>query len=75
MSKTDQLTRAELPGSSASRIQGNPQDERRQRMRERERERETRPRYAAESGSCAVFHHRLYTLSWYISKGQISIQT
>ena len=37
MSKTDQLTRAELPGSSASRIQGNPQDERRQRMRERER--------------------------------------
>ena len=43
--------------------------------RERERERDTRPGYVAESGSCFIFHHRLYTLSWYISKGQISIQT
>ena len=40
-----------------------------------ERERETRPGYAAESGSWFIFHHRLYTLSWYISKVQISIQT
>ena len=38
MSKTDQLTRAELLGSSPSRIQGNYQDEQHQRMRERERE-------------------------------------
>ena len=43
--------------------------------RERGRERETRPGCAAESGSCFIFHHRLYTLSWYISKGQISTQT
>ena len=44
--------------------------------RERERERK-RPdqEYPAESGSCFIFHHSLYTLSWYISKGQISIQT
>ena len=44
--------------------------------RERERER-TRPdqEYAAESGSCFIFDRSLYTLSWYISKGQISIQT
>ena len=44
----------------------------------RGRERQTdRPdqECAAESGSCFIFHHRLYTLSWYISKGQISIQT
>ena len=45
------------------------------RERERQRERETRPGYAAESGSCFIFHHSLYTLSWYISKGQISTQT
>ena len=45
------------------------------RERERERRRETRPGYAAESGSCFIFHHRLYTLSWYISKRKISIQT
>ena len=68
-----------LPGSSPSRIQGNPQDERHRRMREREkerkRERKTRPECAAESGSCFIFHHRLYTLSWYISKGEISTQT
>ena len=46
------------------------------RGREREKERK-RPdqECAAESGSCFIFHHRLYTLSWYISKGQISIQT
>ena len=43
--------------------------------RERERKRETRLGCAAESGSCFIFHHRLYTLSWYISKGQISTQT
>ena len=42
--------------------------------RERERERPD-PEYAAESGSCFIFHYRLYTLSWYTSKGQISIQT
>ena len=47
----------------------------RERERERKRERETRPGYAAESGSCFIFHHRLYTLSWYISRGQISTQT
>ena len=48
----------------------------RERERERERERK-RPdqEAAAESGSCFICHHRLYTLSWYISKGQISIQT
>ena len=43
--------------------------------RERERKRETRPGYAAESGSCFIFHRSLYTLSWYTSKGQISTQT
>ena len=44
--------------------------------REREKERK-RPdqECAAESGSCFIFHHSLYTLSWYISKGEISIQT
>ena len=44
--------------------------------REGERERE-RPdqECAAESGSCFIFHHSLYTLRWCISKGQISIQT
>ena len=50
----------------------------RERERERERERpdQTRPdECAAESGSCFIFHHSLYTLSWCISKGQISIQT
>ena len=47
----------------------------RERKRERERERETRLGYAAESGSCFIFHHHLYTLCWFISKGQISIQT
>ena len=31
--------------------------------------------YATESGSCFIFHRSLYTLSWYNSKGQISIQT
>ncbi|KAB0345364.1 hypothetical protein FD754_022290, partial [Muntiacus muntjak] len=41
---------------------GNPQDERHRRMRERERE--TRPGCAAESGSCFIFHHRLYILNW-----------
>ena len=43
---------------------------------ERERERK-RPdqEYAAESGSCFIFDCSLYTLSWYISKGQTSIQT
>ena len=44
----------------------------RDRERERERERETRLGYAAESGSCFIFHHHL---CWFISKGQISIQT
>ena len=46
------------------------------RERERERERK-RPdqECAAESGSCFIFDRSLYTLSWYISKGQISIQT
>ena len=43
--------------------------------REREREREARPEYAAESCSHFIFHHHLYTLSWFISEGQISIQT
>ena len=47
----------------------------RERDRDRDRGRETRPGYVAESGSCFIFHHRLYTLSWYISKGQISTQT
>ena len=42
--------------------------------REREKKRPDQE-YAAESGSCFIFHHSLYTLSWYISKGQISIQT
>ena len=46
-----------------------------ERERERERERETRPGCAAESGNGFIFHHRLYTLSWYISKGQINTQT
>ena len=79
-----------LQRSSPSRIQGNPQDERHwwektrrtghdgaksARERERETERETRLGYAAESGSCFIFHHHLYTLCWFISKGQISIQT
>ena len=43
--------------------------------REREKERK-RPdqEYATESGSCFIFDRSLYTLSWYISKGQISIQ-
>ena len=40
--------------------------------RERERKRQDQE-YAAESGSCFIFHHRLYTLNWYTSKGQISI--
>ena len=40
-----------------------------------ERERETRPECAAESGSCFIFHRSHYTLSWYISKGVIHIQT
>ena len=44
------------------------------RERERERERPD-PEYAAESGSCFTFDRSLYTLSWYTSKGQISIQT
>ena len=46
------------------------------RERERKEERK-RPdqEYAAESGSCFIFHHSLYTLRCYISKGQISIQT
>ena len=45
--------------------------------REREKEKRKRPdqEYASESGSCFIFHHRLYTLNWYTSKGQISIQT
>ena len=45
--------------------------------RERERKKKSRPdqEYAAESGSCFIFHHSLYTLRCYISKGQISIQT
>ena len=42
--------------------------------RERERKRPDQE-YAAESGNCFIFHHSLYTLSRYISKGQISIQT
>ena len=41
--------------------------------REREKKRSDQE-YAAESGSCFIFHHSLYTLSWQISKGQISIQ-
>ena len=45
----------------------------RERERERERKRQNQE-YAAESGRCFIFHHSLYTLSWYISKGQISIQ-
>ena len=48
----------------------------RERERERQRERERPdPGYVVESGSCFIFHHHLYTLSWYISKGQISTQT
>ena len=50
-------------------------NEQHSRVRERERERETRPGCAAESGSCFIFHRSLYTLSWYISKGEISTQT
>ena len=48
----------------------------RERKKERKRERK-RPdqECAAESGSCYIFDRSLYTLSWYISKGQISIQT
>ena len=45
------------------------------RERERKRERK-RPdqEYAAQSGSCFIFHHSLYTLRCYISKEQINIQ-
>ena len=59
-----------LLGSSLSRIQGNPQDG--WRWQERERD---------QTGVCSrvwprfIFHRSLYTLSWYISKGQISTQT
>ena len=60
-------------GPCPSRIQGYPQNERCWPMRERERE--TRPECAAESGSCFIFHRSHYTLSWYISKGVIHIQT
>ena len=50
-------------------------DRERERERERERDQTTRPGCAAESGNCFIFHHSLYTLSRYISKGEISIQT
>ena len=44
------------------------------RERERKKERD-QTRNMQQSGSCFIFHHSIYTLLCYISKGQISIQT
>ena len=55
-----------MPRSSPSRIQGYPQDERRQRVREREREKK---RERDQTGMCSrvwrrfIFYHSFYTLS------------
>ena len=65
--------RTGLDGAKSAR--GGEKETERERDRQTDRQTETRPGYAAESGSCFIFHRSFYTLSWYISKGQISIQT
>ena len=56
----------------AKSARGGEKETERQRDRQTDRQTETRPGYAAESGSCFIFHHSLYSLSWYNSKGQIN---
>ena len=49
-----------FPGSSSSRIQGNPQDERRRRVRERERD---QTGVCSRVWQCFIFYHSFYILS------------
>ena len=63
-------------GPCPSRIQGYPQDERRWRVRQRERQKERdQTGMCSRVWQCFIFHDSLYTLSWYIFKGEISTQT